>query len=214
MSLFIGDKAPDFKAQTQLGEVSLHEYIGDSWCVFFSHPKDFTPVCTTELGFVAKLEEEWKKRNVKVIALSVDSVDDHKSWILDIEETQNTKVNYPIIADPERKIASTFGMLDKTNIDKKGLPETVRSVYIIDNTKTIRLIITYPASVGRNFDEIIRVVDSLQLGTKCKTCVTPVNWKQGEDVIIKPTVSDEDAKQQYGEFTKVKPYLRYTKCPK
>jgi alkyl hydroperoxide reductase subunit AhpC len=214
MALFIGDTAPNFKATTQLGEIDFHEFIGDHWCIFFSHPKDFTPVCTTELGFVAKLEGEWKKRNTKVLALSVDSAEEHVKWIKDIESTQHTHVNYPVIADPTRKIAETFGMLDKRNINKEGLPETVRSVFVIDPAKTIRLIITYPASCGRNFDEIVRVLDSLQLATKCKTCVTPVNWKQGEDVIIKPSVSDEDATKQYGEFRKELPYLRYAKCPK
>lgn len=210
----LGDQVPDFKASTQLGEISFHEFIGSSWVIFFSHPADFTPVCTTELGFVAKLQPEWEKRNTKVIALSVDSVEDHTKWIKDIEESQNVKVSYPIIADKDRKIAQAFSMLDKNNVDKKGMPETVRSVYIVDPNKAVRLIITYPPSVGRNFDEIVRCLDSLQVSGKLKTCVTPVNWKQTDDVIIKPSVSDEDAIKQYGEIKKVLPYLRYAAQPK
>eukprot|EP01080_Neovahlkampfia_damariscottae_P011898 gene11898-5304_t len=213
MVYFLGDKVPDFEAKTTEGTIKFYDYLGESWGCLFSHPADFTPVCTTELGAVAKIHDQLTKRNVKPIALSVDSVESHLQWIADINETQKTEVKYPIIADEDRKLSEKFGMLDQTNLDKQGLPLTVRSVFIIDSNKTLRLTITYPASCGRNFDEILRVIDSLQLTTN-KSLATPYNWKQGDDVIIAPNIKDEEAKEKFGEFTKVKPYLRYTKCPK
>lgn len=208
MSLQLGDTAPDFTADTTQGSITLHEYLGDSWGILFSHPKDYTPVCTTELGCAAQLESEFKKRNVKMIAVSVDSVDDHNGWVGDINEVCKTTVNYPIIADTERTVAGLYGMIHP-NADNTL---TVRSVFIIGPDKKVKLMITYPASTGRNFDEIIRVIDSLQLTAQHKLA-TPVNWKKGEDAIVVPALSDDEAKDLFGEFNAVKPYLRYTKSP-
>lgn len=209
MVLQLGDEAPDFTADTTEGTIRFHEWLGDHWGVFFSHPKDFTPVCTTELGAVAKLKAEFDKRNAKVIAISVDSRSNHEGWIPDINETQATTVNFPLIADPDRAVADLYGMIPPN----AGDTVTVRSVFIIGPDKKVKLIITYPQSTGRNFDEILRVLDSLQLTAKYQVA-TPVNWKQGEDVIIIPAVSDEAAKEKFPEgWTAARPYLRYTKQP-
>jgi len=208
MALQLGDVAPDFSADTTDGSMNFHEYLGDGWGILFSHPADFTPVCTTELGAVAKLGDEFAQRNVKVAAVSVDPVDSHKGWIGDINETQNTTVNYPIIADPDRAVADLYGMIHP-NADNTL---TVRSVFVIGPDKTIKLMITYPASTGRNFDEILRVVDSLQLTAK-HSLATPVNWQPGDDCIISPAVSDEDAATRFPGYTTVKPYLRVTPQP-
>ncbi len=209
MGLRLGDTAPDFTAQTTQGEINFHEWLGDSWGVLFSHPADFTPVCTTELGETARLKEAFEKRNVKRIALSVDPVDSHKEWIEDINTTQNTSVDYPIIADEDRKVAELYDMIHP-NADTKL---TVRSLFVIDPNKKVRLTITYPASTGRNFDEILRVIDSLQL-TDGYSVATPVNWKEGEDVVIAPTVPDEEVPQKFPKgHNTVKPYLRYTPQP-
>ena len=205
----LGDTAPDFQAETTQGPIRFHEWIGDSWAILFSHPKDFTPVCTTELGYVGKLLPEFAKRNVKAIGLSVDPVDSHAGWVKDIEETQSTKVSYPIIADPERKVANLYGMMHPSHDEVY----TVRTVFVIDPKKKIRLMITYPQTCGRNFDEILRVIDSLQLTDKYAVA-TPVNWKNGEDVIITPAVSDDDAKKRFPKgFKTIKPYLRVTPQP-
>jgi alkyl hydroperoxide reductase subunit AhpC len=210
--LRIGDIAPDFTADSSIGQFNLYKYLGDSWGIVFSHPADFTPVCTTELGYMSKIMPEFQKRNVKVCALSVDAVDRHKGWISDINETQSTTVEYPIIADHDRKVSVQFGMLDQTNMDKQtGLPLTVRSVFILDPTKKIRLMLTYPASCGRNFDEILRTVDSLQLTDK-KKVTTPANWKPGDDLIVAPSVNNEQAQQLFGDFKQIKPYLRLVKA--
>ena len=208
MAIRLGDTAPDFEADTTDGRIKFHEWLGDSWGILFSHPKDFTPVCTTELGAVAKLKAEWDKRNVKVIGLSVDSVEDHDKWKGDIEETQGVGLNYPLIGDPERAVAQKYDMIHP-NADNTL---TVRSVFVIGPDKKVKLTITYPASTGRNFDEILRIVDSLQL-TADHQVATPVNWKHGEDVIIVPSLSDEDAQKKFPGFTTVKPYLRTTKDP-
>ena len=210
MSLRIADMAPDFTADTTEGPISFHAWLGGDWGILFSHPKDFTPVCTTELGYVAKLKDEFAKRNVKVLAVSVDPVREHKAWVGDIEETQGCKVNFPILADPDRKVADLYDMIHPNANDTL----TVRSVFVIDPKKKIRLTITYPASTGRNFDEILRVIDSLQL-TDSHSVATPVNWKQGEDVIIVPSIQDPDVlKQKFPKgFTAVKPYLRITPQP-
>jgi alkyl hydroperoxide reductase subunit AhpC len=205
----LGDTAPDFEAETTQGRIRFHEWIGDSWCILFSHPKDFTPVCTTELGYVGKLVPEFAKRNTKVIGLSIDPVNSHAGWVKDIEETQNTKVSYPIIADPDRKVANLYGMMHPAHDEVF----TVRTVFVIDPKKKIRLMITYPQTCGRNFDEILRVIDSLQLTDK-HSVATPVNWKHGEDVIISPSVSDEDAQKRFPGFKTIKPYLRTTPQPK
>jgi alkyl hydroperoxide reductase subunit AhpC len=205
----LGDTAPDFEADTTQGTIHFHDWIGDSWAILFSHPKDFTPVCTTELGYVGKLLPEFKKRNVKVIGLSVDPVDSHSGWVKDIEETQNTKVDYPIIADPERKVAGLYGMMHPAHDEVF----TVRTVFVIDPKKKIRLMITYPQTCGRNFDEILRVIDSMQLTDK-HSVATPVNWKQGEDVIITTAVSNEDAEKRFPGYRTIKPYLRMTPQPK
>eukprot|EP01098_Paradermamoeba_levis_P012527 TRINITY_DN549_c0_g1_i1.p1 TRINITY_DN549_c0_g1~~TRINITY_DN549_c0_g1_i1.p1 ORF type:complete len:241 (-),score=49.97 TRINITY_DN549_c0_g1_i1:39-734(-) len=209
MALRIGDVAPDFVAETTSGNINFHEFIGDSWCLFCSHPADFTPVCTTELGELSKRLPNFQKRNCKVIALSVDGVEDHKNWIQDVNETQHTSLTYPIIADKDRKISQKYGMLDQTNL-LSGLPLTVRAVFIIDPKKIVRLILIYPASCGRNFDEIERVLDSLQLSSSSPV-TTPADWKVGEDVIVAPNVDDQKAKELFGEFATVKPYLRFTK---
>ena len=209
MSLRLGDVAPDFTAQTTEGTIKFHEWLGNSWGVLFSHPADFTPVCTTELGEVAKLRSQFDKRDVKVMAISADPLDSHTKWIGDINETQNTVVNYPLIADPEFKIANLYGMVHPNVTDKF----TVRSVYIIGPDKKLKLSLTYPASTGRNFIEVLRVIDSLQLTAK-HSVATPADWKNGEDVIVVPAVSTEDAIKKFPKGVKViKPYLRYTPEP-
>jgi alkyl hydroperoxide reductase subunit AhpC len=209
MALRLGDLAPDFTAETTEGKIEFHKWLGNSWGIFFSHPKDFTPVCTTELGAVAKLKSEFDKRNVKVIAVSVDGLDSHNKWVPDIEETQGVKVNYPIIADPDKKVAILYDMIHPNASDNA----TIRSVFIIGPDKKIKLTITYPASTGRNFDEILRVIDSLQL-TAQYSVATPVNWQHGEDVIIVPAVKDEEIVAKFPKgHTAVKPYLRYTPQP-
>jgi alkyl hydroperoxide reductase subunit AhpC len=209
MSLLLGDVAPDFTADTQEGPIRFHDWIGDQWVIFFSHPADFTPVCTTELGFTAKLKDEFAKRNAKAIALSVDSVADHKSWIGDIEETQGVKMNFPIIADTDRKVSALYQM-----IHPKADPKlTVRAVYVIDPNKKIRATFTYPPSAGRNFNEVLRLLDSLQLTDGYKVA-TPVNWEDGEDVIVVPSLSDADADKLFPKgYKKIKPYLRVTPQP-
>ena len=211
MTLRLGDTAPDFEQESTAGVIKFHEWLGDSWGVLFSHPSDFTPVCTTELGLTAKLKEEFEKRNVKAIALSVDPVDSHHAWVNDINETQNTRVNFPIIADADRKVSELYDMIHPN----ANATLTVRSLFIIDPAKKIRLIITYPASTGRNFDEILRVIDSLQL-TEHHKVATPGNWKPGEDVVIVPALQDPDEiKQRFPKGYKViKPYLRMTPDPR
>ena len=209
MSLLIGDVAPDFEAHTTEGRIRFHEWASDDWVVFFSHPADFTPVCTTELGYTARLKDEFARRGAKALVISVDSVDDHKRWIADIEETQQASVRFPIIADPERKVATLYNMIHP-NADPAL---TVRAIYVIDPNRKIRATITYPPSAGRNFDEVLRLLDSLQLTDGYKVA-TPVNWTEGEDVIIVPSVPDEDARDLFPQgFTTVKPYLRYTPQP-
>jgi alkyl hydroperoxide reductase subunit AhpC len=209
MSIRLGDEAPDFTAQTTEGEIEFHDWLGDSWGVLFSHPKDFTPVCTTELGMAAKLKPEFDKRNVKIMGLSVDPLESHTGWEKDIEETQGQAVNFPMIADPDRKVSDLYGMIHPNANDTL----TVRSVYVIGPDKKVKLTITYPASTGRNFDEILRVIDSLQLTSKYSVA-TPVNWKHGDDCIIVPSISDEDAKAKFpAGFKTVKPYLRITPQP-
>ncbi len=217
MSLRLNDTAPDFTANTTHGQINFHQWIGDGWAVLFSHPKDFTPVCTTELGYMAKVEPEFTKRGVKLIALSVDPVEDHKRWLGDIEETQGAAVKYPIIGDGDLKVAKLYNMLPAEDNTTEGRTpatnQTVRSVFIIGPDKKIKLMITYPMSTGRNFDEILRVIDSMQLTAKHKVA-TPANWKNGDDVIISGAVSDADAKQIFGSFKTLKPYLRVTSQPK
>jgi alkyl hydroperoxide reductase subunit AhpC len=209
MSIRLGDNAPDFTAETTQGTIHFYEWLGDSWGVLFSHPKDYTPVCTTELGMAARLKPEFDKRNVKVIGLSVDPLDSHFGWEKDIEETQGTAVNFPMIADPDHKVADLYDMIHPNASDTF----TVRSVYVIGPDKKVKLMITYPASTGRNFDELLRVVDSLQL-TSNYSVATPVNWKEGEDCIIVPSISDEDARQKFpAGFKTIKPYLRITPQP-
>ena len=209
MAIRLGDEAPNFTAETTEGTIDFHEWLGDSWGILFSHPKDFTPVCTTELGYVAKLKPEWDKRNVKVIGLSVDAVADHEKWAGDIEETQGAKVNFPMIGDPDRKVAELYDMIHPNASDTV----TVRTVFVIGPDKKVKATLTYPQSAGRNFDEILRLVDSLQLSAGYSVS-TPVNWKDGEDVIIMPSVSDEDAKTKFPKGWKaLKPYLRLTPQP-
>ena len=217
MSLRINDVAPDFTAETTHGTIHFHEWIGDNWAVLFSHPKDFTPVCTTELGYMAKLQPEFAKRNTKIIGLSVDPVSSHHKWEPDIEETAGAKINYPMIGDPQLKVAKLYGMLPaeagescegRTAADNA----TVRTVFVIGPDKKIKLQLSYPMTTGRNFDEILRVIDSMQLTAKHKVA-TPVNWKQGDDVIITGAVSNEEAAQKFPGFKTVKPYLRVTKQP-
>ncbi len=208
MPLRLGDLAPDFTADTTEGTVSYHEWLGGGWGVLFSHPADFTPVCTTELGEVAKLKKAFADRGVKVLAVSVDPMDSHHEWIKDINETQNTTVNFPLIADPDRTVAELYDMIHPGEDDKA----TVRSVFVVGPDKKIKLTITYPASTGRNFDEILRVIDSLQLTADHKLA-TPVNWRAGEDCIIVPAVSDEEAAERFTEVRRIKPYLRYTPAP-
>jgi len=209
MSIKLGDLAPDFHADSSLGTLQFHDYLGDSWGILFSHPADYTPVCTTELGVTSKLKSDFEKRNTKVIALSVDDAEDHRGWIKDINETQGTEVEFPIIADKDRKVSELYDFIHPN----ASATATVRSLLIIDPEKKVRLIITYPASTGRNFTEILRVLDSLQLADAEKIA-TPVNWQYGEDVIIPPTISTEEAKKLYPKGVReVKPYLRYTPQP-
>ena len=209
MAIRLGDIAPDFTADTTQGELSFHDWKGDSWAVLFSHPKDFTPVCTTELGTVAKLKPEFDARNVKPIGLSVDPVDSHKQWEGDIEETQGQAVNFPVIADPDRSVADLYDMIHPNANDTL----TVRSVFVIDPSNKVRLTLTYPASTGRNFDELLRVIDSLQLTDGYKVA-TPANWTDGDDVIVVPALSDEEATERFPKgFTTLKPYLRVTPQP-
>jgi alkyl hydroperoxide reductase subunit AhpC len=219
MPLRIGDEAPDFTAETTQGKIKLHEWIGNGWAILFSHPKDFTPVCTTELGYMARLQPEFEKRNTKIIGLSVDSVDDHRRWAKDIEETQGAKLNYPLIGDPTLAIAKLYDMIHpnasgeakaRTAMDNA----TVRSVFLIGPDKKIKLMLTYPMSTGRNFDEVLRVLDAIQLTAKHKVA-TPVNWKRGEDVIILASVSDDEARAQFPAGWKApKPYLRIVPQPR
>jgi thioredoxin-dependent peroxiredoxin len=210
MSLRLGDTAPDFVQESSEGTIRFHEWLGDSWGVLFSHPADFTPVCTTELGLTAKLKDEFAKRNVKVIALSVDPVESHKKWIEDINDTQKTKVNFPIIADGDRKVSTLYDMIHPN----ASVTATVRSLFIIDPKKVVRLIITYPASTGRNFDEVLRVIDSLQL-TEYHSVATPGNWKNGDDVVIVPSLQDPELiKQKFPKgYKMLRPYLRMTPQP-
>jgi alkyl hydroperoxide reductase subunit AhpC len=209
MALQLGDTAPDFEADTTEGAIRFHDWIGDGWAVLFSHPKDFTPVCTTELGEVARLKGEFAKRGVKVIGLSVDGVSDHEGWAQDIEDTQGVGLNFPLIGDPDRKVSGLYGMIHPNANDTL----TVRSVFVIGPDKKVKLTITYPASTGRNFQEILRVIDSLQL-TANHQVATPVNWKHGEDVIIVPALSNEEAKQKFpGGWKELKPYLRIVPQP-
>ena len=219
MSLRINDTAPDFEAQTTKGPIRFHQWIGDSWAILFSHPKDFTPVCTTELGYMAKIEPEFAKRNTKLIGLSIDPVDNHAKWAVDIEETQGAKVTYPLIGDTDLKVAKLNNMLPA---EEAGTSEgrtaatnaTVRSVFVIGPDKKIKLMMTYPMTTGRNFDEILRALDSMQMTAKHKVA-TPVNWKHGEDVIIAGSVSDDDAKKMFPDGWKApKPYLRIVKQPR
>ena len=210
MTLAINDTAPDFEADTTQGRIRFHDWIGDSWAVLFSHPKDFTPVCTTELGYMARVKPEFDKRGVKIIGLSVDPIDKHAQWASDIKETQGTAPNYPLIADPDRKVADLYDMIHPNALETL----TVRSVFVIGPDKKVKLTLTYPASTGRNFDEILRAIDSLQLTSK-HSVATPVNWKQGDDCIIVPALSDEDAKKKFpGGWKALKPYLRLVPQPK
>jgi len=209
MAIRIGDVAPDFTANTTEGEVKFHDWLGNSWGILFSHPADYTPVCTTELGTVAKIKSEFDKRDVKVIALSVDPIDSHKEWVKDINETQNTTLNYPIIADDDKKVSELYDMIHP-NADNKM---TVRSVFIIDPDKKVKLILTYPASTGRNFDEILRVIDSLQL-TANFSVATPANWKEGEDVVVAPAIPTSEIPERFPKgFKEIRPYLRTTPQP-
>ena len=217
MTLQIGQDAPDFEAETTEGRISFHDWIGDSWAVLFSHPKDFTPVCTTELGYMAKIKPEFDRRNVKVLDLSVDSTGDHEGWARDIEETQGHAPNYPLIADDDFNVAKLYGMLPaETSGEAKGRTpadnQTVRNVFVIGPDKKVKLVLVYPMTTGRNFDEVLRVIDSLQLTANHKVS-TPVNWKQGEDVIIAGSVSDDQAKEMFGEWDSPKPYIRIVPQP-
>ena len=218
MTLRLNDTAPDFTAETTQGPIQFHQWIGDSWAILFSHPKDFTPVCTTELGYMARLQPEFAKRNTKVIGLSVDPASSHAKWASDIEETQGAKVTYPMIGDPELKVAKLYDMLpaDAGETSEGRTPATnatVRTVFVIGPDKKIKLTLAYPMSAGRNFDEVLRVLDSLQLSAKFPLS-TPVNWKPGEDVIVQASVTDDQAKEKFAAFRAVKPYLRYVKQPK
>jgi alkyl hydroperoxide reductase subunit AhpC len=209
MAVKLGDTAPNFTAQTTEGELTFHDWIGDKWAILFSHPKDFTPVCTTELGTVAKMKKEFDDRNCKVMALSVDSVEDHNNWIKDINETQGTTVNYPIVADTDRKVADLYGMIHPNALDTL----TVRSVFIVGPDKKVKLTLTYPAATGRNFDEILRVLDSVKL-TAEHLVATPANWKDGDTCIVVPSLSDEEAREKFPKGIEVvKPYLRTTPQP-
>ena len=209
MSIRLGDTAPDFTSDSTEGTITFHKWLGDSWGVLFSHPADYTPVCTTELGTVAKLKKEFEGRNVKVAGLSVDSIEDHRGWINDINETQNTEMNFPLIADPDREVANLYDMIHPNALDNL----TVRSVFVIGPDKKVKLMLTYPASTGRNFEELLRVIDSLQL-TAQHSVATPANWKDGEDCIVVPALSDEEAREKFPKgFTVIKPYLRTTPQP-
>jgi alkyl hydroperoxide reductase subunit AhpC len=209
MAIRLGDTAPDFTVQSTEGEISFHEWMGNDWAVLFSHPKDYTPVCTTELGQVAKLKGEFDKRGVKVVGLSVDPVRDHEGWSKDIEDTQGVKLNFPLLADPDRVVSDKYDMIHPNANDTL----TVRSVFVIDSSKKVRLTLTYPASTGRNFSEILRVIDSLKLTSEHQVA-TPVNWKHGEDVIIVPAITNDEAKTKYPEgWREEKPYLRYVPDP-
>ena len=209
MSLRLGDEAPNFTAETTEGTINFHEWLGNNWAVLFSHPADYTPVCTTELGYTAKLKDEFSKRNVKVLALSVDDIDSHHGWIKDIEETQHVAMNFPIIADPDKTVANLYDMMHPNSSEKF----TVRSVFVIGPDKKIKLTITYPASTGRTFNELLRVIDSLQL-TANYSVATPVNWQEGEEVVIAPTISNEEATTKFPKgFKIIKPYLRLTPQP-
>jgi len=217
MTLRLGDTAPDFQAQTTQGQIDLHDWIGESWAVLFSHPKDFTPVCTTELGYMAKVKPEFDRRNVKIIGLSVDPIDKHEKWADDIEETQGSRPNYPIIGDSDFNVSKLYGML---GADVSGAPgdrtaadnQTVRNVFVIGPDKKVKLVLVYPMTTGRNFDEVLRVIDSLQLTAKHKVS-TPVNWNQGEDVIIAGSVSNDEAKELFREWDEPKPYIRIVPQP-
>ncbi|KAL8825578.1 MAG: hypothetical protein Q9191_004324 [Dirinaria sp. TL-2023a] len=214
--LRLGSTAPNFQADTTAGPIDFHEFVGDKWVVLFSHPEDYTPVCTTELGAFAKLEPEFTKRGVKLIGLSANTIDSHSGWISDINEISNTSLRFPIIGDKERKVAYAYDMLDHqdtTNVDQKGIAFTIRSVFIIDPKKTIRLILSYPASTGRNTAEVLRVVDSLQTGDKQKV-TTPINWVPGDDVIVHPSIKGEEAEKLFPKMKIVKPYLRFTPLPR
>jgi alkyl hydroperoxide reductase subunit AhpC len=217
MSIQLGDTAPDFEAQTTEGPISFHEWIGDSWAVLFSHPKDFTPVCTTELGYMAKIKPEFDKRNTKIVGLSVDPAEQHERWADDIEQTQGTRPNYPIIGDADFNVSKLYGMLgsdvsgdpgDRTAADN----QTVRNVFVIGPDKKVKLVLVYPMTTGRNFDEVLRVIDSLQLTAKHKVS-TPVNWKQGDDVIIAGSVSNDEAKELFGSWEAPRPYIRIVHQP-
>ena len=217
MALQLGDTAPDFEAQTTEGTINFHDWIGDSWAVLFSHPRDFTPVCTTELGYMAKIKPDFDSRNVKIIGLSVDPLDNHEKWAADIEETQGTAPNYPIIGDADFKVAKLYGMLpaDVDGDATQRTPaqnQTVRNVFVIGPDKTLKLILVYPMTTGRNFDEVLRVIDSLQLTAKHKVA-TPVNWKNGDDVIIAGSVNNEQAKEIFGEWEEPNPYIRIVPQP-
>ena len=217
MGLSINDTAPDFEADTTQGRIKFHDWIGDSWAVLFSHPKDFTPVCTTELGYMAKLQPEFERRNVKIIGLSVDATGDHEKWADDIEETQGTRPAYPIIGDSDFNVSKLYGMLPaSTSGDPKTRTaadnQTVRNVFVIGPDKKVKLILVYPMTTGRNFDEVLRVIDSLQLTAKHRVA-TPVNWKQGEDVIIAGSVSNDEARQIYGDWKEPRPYIRIVPQP-
>jgi len=217
MGLSINDPAPDFEADTTQGKIHFHEWMGDSWAVLFSHPKDFTPVCTTELGYMAKLAPEFERRNVKVIGLSVDAIGDHERWADDIEETQGSRPNYPIIGDADFNVSTLYGMLPaNTSGDAKARTaadnQTVRNVFVIGPDKKVKLILVYPMTTGRNFDEVLRVIDSLQLTAKHRVA-TPVNWKQGDDVIIAGSVSNDEAKEIFGDWKAPKPYIRIVPQP-
>ena len=209
MALLIGDTAPDFEAETTEGKIRFHDFIDGHWAVIFSHPADFTPVCTTELGYSAKLKPEFDKRDVKIIGLSVDPIEDHRAWIGDIAETQGTALNFPMIADPDGKVATAYGMIHP-NADAKY---TVRSLFVIGPDKKVKLKIEYPPSTGRNFNEVLRAIDSLQASAKYQVA-TPANWEPGEDVIVALSVSDEEARKRFGEFKAPKPYLRIVPQPK
>ena len=212
--LRINGEAPNFRAESTEGELDFHKYLGDWWGILFSHPKDFTPVCTTELGYMAKIAKEFESRKCKLVGLSVDSIEDHNKWKRDIEETQNATVNYPLIADKDLEIAKLYNMLPENEVNDGNRTAitnaTVRSVFLVDPEKKIRMMLTYPMTTGRNFEEIIRVLDSVQLTSRQKVA-TPANWKKNDDVIIVPSVSDEEATKLFGKFKKIKPYLRYTK---
>jgi len=214
--LRLGDKAPDFEAETTAGPINFYDFIGDSWVVFFSHPEDYTPVCTTELGAFAKLEPEFARRGVKLIGLSANTAESHQGWIKDINEVTGADLKFPIIGDKQRQVSYLYDMIDRqdaTNVDSKGIAFTIRSVFIIDPKKIVRLIMSYPASTGRNAAEVLRVVDSLLTGDKHKV-TTPINWVPGDDVIVHPSVSNDQAKELFPDFRIVKPYLRFTPLPK